>query len=92
MSITVGRLHKELTKLIEQGHARKHVMINKRTFSHVLEPDGVCILPVEDFIVDSYTIADDDGGIATNKDGSEKYKTSLVLIGGGDDEDEYFAP
>lgn len=46
MTMTVSRLHKQLSELIAAGHGRKPVCINKRTFNHQLERDGVVIMPV----------------------------------------------
>ena len=43
--MTIGRLHKLLGKMVEQGHARKPVCADKGTFFHPLESDGITILP-----------------------------------------------
>ena len=40
----VRTLYALLGQLIEQGHGRKPVCINKRTFNHVLEDDGAVIV------------------------------------------------
>lgn len=82
MTITIGKLHKILGEMIENGHARKPVTIDKETFTHNLESDGVSILPVESAKIKWIRLADDDGGVKTNKDGSESGRYNLVLTGG----------
>lgn len=81
MGLTINKLHKELTKLIKNGHGRKRVMINKNTFTHPLESDGCVILPIKDIGITTYIILDDDGGHKEKKDGSECLNTSCLLIG-----------
>jgi hypothetical protein len=83
MSYTVARLHRELGKLIEQGHGRKPVQINKQSFHHVLEDDGVVIMDIEAIEGPRWiTEADDDGGTKWNRDGSEAGRRVVVLKGG----------
>jgi len=79
--MTIARLHKELGKLIEDGHRMKKVNINKNTFTHTLEGDGCVILPVDNIEIQRVPIIDDNGGFKENKDGSESSMTCLVLIG-----------
>lgn len=79
MAITIGRLHKLLSRMIEQGHARKKVCINKASFSHPLEGDGAVILDVETVQIESYPMLDDDGFTKENS-----CHTSLVLGGGAE--------
>lgn len=79
--MTVGRLHKQLTKLIEQGHKRRKVVIDKPTFSHPLESDGCCMLDVKDMSLVCYHILNEHGGFGHGKNDVEKYQTSLVLVG-----------
>lgn len=81
MPITVGSLHKQLAKLIEQGHARKPVTVDKDTFKHNLECDGSMILNVEPVRLEWILQADDDGGVKMNQDGSESGRYNLVLRG-----------
>lgn len=83
MTMTVSRLHKQLSALIAAGHGRKPVCINKRTFNHRMEEDGAVILPVESasepvFIGD----VDDEGGTKYNRDGTEAGRYTVVLSGG----------
>ena len=83
MSYTVARLHRELGKLIEQGHGRKPVQINKQSFHHILEDDGVVIMDIVAIEGPRWiTEADDDGGTKWNRDGSEAGRRVVVLKGG----------
>lgn len=79
--MTLNQLHKQLGKLIEKGYGRRRVAIAKTSFQDNRESDGCTILPVcvvdTDWIVD----ADDDGGLATNKDGSERGRWTVILGG-----------
>lgn len=79
--MTVGRLHKILGKLIEQGNARTPICVNKRTFRDNCEEDGVVILPVEDVVVDHILIHDGDGGTKYRKDGTECRHVTAVIVG-----------
>ena len=79
--MTVGKLHKLLAKLIAEGHARKPVCIHKGTFKHPLEPDGCCILDVEDVHIRWVTQLDGDGAVEENQDGTEHEKRCAVLTG-----------
>lgn len=79
--MTVNRLHQMLTSLIAEGHGRKTVTINKKTFTHPLEPDGCCILKVCGGDIQWVPTADDDGGTKINKDGTESGRTHFVMFG-----------
>lgn len=79
--MTVNQLHKHLAKLIKQGCGRRQVCISKTSFADNRESDGCTILPVEVVDTDWIVDADDDGGTATNKDGSERGRW-LVILGG----------
>jgi len=81
-TMTVAKLHKLLGTLVEEGQGRRPVCVNKDSFYHPLESDGVAILDVTEAKVDTITMADDDGWTATNKDGSEKTR-KVFVIGGG---------
>lgn len=80
--MTIIKLHKLLAALIEQGHGRKPVCIDKCTFTDPRESDGPMILPVCALDLKWVNDADDDGGIAVNKDGTERGHMTLVLGGG----------
>lgn len=82
-TITVNRLHKMLGKVIANGHGRAPVCIDKQTFSSNLESDGCCILQVDGVEILWINLADDDGGIAMNADGTERGRTTVVLYGWG---------
>jgi hypothetical protein len=81
MSITIARLHKHLGELIEQGHSRRPVCVNKESFSHPLELDGAVILNVAKIDIQWVPTASDDGGTKMNRDGSESGKRVLVISG-----------
>jgi hypothetical protein len=88
MSMTVAALHKRLGALIEAGHGRKPVLVDKRTFTDPRENDGAMLLPLS--VVNGpkwIPMADDDGGTKWNKDGTESGATAVVL-GGQDAEKE----
>lgn len=79
--MTVAKLHKLLGKLIEQGHARTRVLVNKPTFTSNLEADGVVMLDVCGAIPHTGPYADGDGFTAIRKDGRECTMTSVLLYG-----------
>ena len=81
-TMTVARLHKILGAMVEEGQGRRPVCVNKTSFYHPLENDGVAILDVTEAASGSITIADDEGFSSTNKDGSEKVRKVFVLGGG----------
>ena len=81
-TMTVARLHKMLGELVADGQGRRPVCVNKASFYHPLEGDGVAILDVTEAKADTITMADDDGWTATNTDGSEKTR-KVFVIGGG---------
>lgn len=83
--LTVGKLHKILGRLINQGAIRRRVCVSKETFRSNLESDGVTILEAHDCRLETIHLADDDGGTGVNKDGSEKYTTVAILFGGSDE-------
>lgn len=83
MSMTVAALHKRLGALIEAGHGRKPVLVNKASFSHPLEEDGAVMLDIVAVYGPTWIpMADDDGGTKWNKDGTESGKTVVMLSGG----------
>ncbi len=87
MSMTVAALHKRLGALIEAGHGRKPVLVNKSSFYHPCEDDGVVMQDLAFVNGPKWIpIADDDGGTKFNKDGTESGKEVVVLDGGWDDE------
>ncbi len=60
-TMTVARLHKMLGQLIEEGQGRRPVVMNKASFYHPLESDGVALLDVTEAKADTITMANDDG-------------------------------
>lgn len=79
--MTLNQLQKRIAKLIEQGYGRCRVSVDKPSFRDNREGDGCVILPIcgvdSEWIVD----IDDDGGTATNKDGSERGRTTVIFYG-----------
>lgn len=83
MSMTVATLHKRLSALIDAGHGRKPVLVDKPSFTHPCEQDGTTILEISSVDGPKWIpICDDDGGTKWNKDGTESGKTVIVLSGG----------
>jgi hypothetical protein len=87
---TVSYLHKMLEKLIEQGHGRLAVCVEKSSFEHPLESDGCIILPVQECKAWHIPILDDDGGTKILKNGCESRRLTCVLYG-NTTEDRMFA-
>lgn len=79
--MTVIKLHKLLGKMIEQGHGRKRVCINKATFKHPLESDGCVTLDIAKVGIQNYPLLDGDGGPKFRADGSESTCTTAVISG-----------
>jgi hypothetical protein len=82
MMTTVSKLHKMLGALLEQGHGRKPIVVNKPSFYDAREGDGCVLLEV--FGIDGprwIPMADDDGGTKWNADGTESGKQVVVLFG-----------
>lgn len=79
---TVARLHKMLGDLIAAGHGRKPVCIDKASFYHPLEQDGATIIDISGVAGPKFICkADDDGGQAFNKDGTEAGRMTVILFG-----------
>lgn len=81
MRYTVAKLHRELAKMIEQGHGRRIVCINKRTFVHPQEHNGAVVLEVAGLGIQWTSKCDEDGGQLFRKDGSEAGLKLCVLVG-----------
>ncbi len=81
--MTINQLHKITADLVAKGAGRRGVAIDKSTFTHPLESDGVAILNAETADMECIDLSDDDGGTATRKDGSTKSVVLLVIRGGG---------
>lgn len=79
--MTLNQLHKLLGKLIQKGYGRAEVCIDKPSFRHNLEADGVVYQDICGARAESYEICDGDGFIATRKDGSARMKTGVLLYG-----------
>jgi hypothetical protein len=80
-TVTVNQLHKMLGKFIEKGEGRRPVCVNKDTFGHNCEADGVVILSVEDCQLRSVLWWNNDTDDCLNKDGSERYRKVALMLG-----------
>ncbi len=69
----------KLIKLLSKCNPRSKVVIFKETFRHTLQE--VAMFDLEKIEEESILQSDDDGGTAVNKDGSERYKTCVVMKG-----------
>jgi hypothetical protein len=81
MGMTIGRLHKLLGAMVETGHGRRSVCVDKPSFQHNCESDGCVILEVEGGAIRTYNRIADDGGLALKANGEERMITGLVLHG-----------
>lgn len=79
--MTLNQLHKHLGEFIRHGYGRRQVCIDKSTFRHNCEGDGVIILQVESLETRWVALSDDDGGIAVDSKGRERGSTQIVLYG-----------
>lgn len=77
----LAKLYRELGALIAEGNGRLKVCIDKSTFRHNCEGDGVTILDVGSMELSWVPLSDDDGGTATRKDGTERGSNCVVLYG-----------
>jgi len=81
--LTVRQLYKFMGKLIEDGHARKRVVVRKDTFTHPLEADGCTVLEVTHASMNSHLMLDDNSYTKTLADGTESERVALTLCGDG---------
>jgi hypothetical protein len=82
-TMTVNQLGKQINKQIAAGNGRLQVCIDKPSFRHNCEDDGVVILPLDGIRAQSVLLYDDDGGTKTNSRGEECYRRTAVLYGYG---------
>ena len=81
-TMTVARLHKQLSEMVNNGQGWMKVCVNKNTFYHPLESDGCVILHVVSADFGWIPLFDDDGGVALRADGTERGSMRFVLDGG----------
>lgn len=79
--MTVTQLYRLLGALVAEGKGRQQVCIDKATFRHNCESDGVTILQVRSVEERWVPLSDDDGGIATTAKGRERGSSCAVLYG-----------
>ncbi|MFH1850993.1 MAG: hypothetical protein ABIA75_01470 [Candidatus Neomarinimicrobiota bacterium] len=77
--MTIQKLHKILSELIDQGHGRKTILVNKPSLWDGNETFELCEITDTDYRW--YPIVDGDGFSIENKDGMEHGKHALILIG-----------
>jgi hypothetical protein len=77
--VTINQLNKLTSKLIEQGHGRRAVCVDKSKVTHPLEPDGCCVIPVTAAEIDVHEMMNDDGGVKELANGQTAYRTALVI-------------
>lgn len=77
--MTIKNLFNQLSKLIEEGHGRKLVCVDKSKVTHPLEGDGCCIIPVTSIGIDVHDMMDDDGGMKELSNGQTAQRTALVI-------------
>lgn len=80
--MTINNLYKILGKLIEQGEGRRQVHVDKSSFYHALESDGVVVLPVKSVLVRAVPLLDDDGGVKELANGMEAHRVCMIMHGG----------
>lgn len=78
----VSKLYKELGAILADGPRNVRVCIDKSSFHHNCETDGVTILDIESIEVKWVPLFDDDGGTAVNSRGVERGFSCVVLYGG----------
>lgn len=79
--ITVNKLKVFIENAIKNGHGRCKICIDKNSFRSPLEADGATVLDVESVSIDLVEMADGDGFLIVNSDGSVRTKTVMVLKG-----------
>lgn len=82
--MTVRNLHRVLGKMIEAGHGRTRVLVNKDSFTHPLESDGCVMIDAHHVELKLIPMIDDDGGSALDSKGRERTIKALVIDGGND--------
>lgn len=85
--MTVGRLAKILTKLVEDGHGKRFVSVYKTTLDTGNDTFDVCDIYKAE--IETIRIADGDGFTEFNQDGSERSRDTLLLRGRWWDADKH---
>lgn len=79
--MTINSLQKVLSKLIKKGFGRKEILVDKTTFNHPREYDGITLLPILEIKLKQVELEDEDGGWKEWKDGTLATRTYLLLRG-----------
>ena len=72
--MTVGQLNKITSEMVKNGKSRMNVCIDRSTFTHPLESDGLVIMDVSSADTQTFSLMDGDGFTELRKDGTEKRK------------------
>ena len=78
--MTVQALHRLLGKLIDDGHARREVLVYRDTFQHNCEPE-VGYFALSGANPEGIYNIDGDGAIKVLANGTESCRTCCVLFG-----------
>lgn len=78
-TLTIQQLHKQLGQLVEAGHGRQPICVDKASFYHPCEEDGVTILHAHSIELEPVLLWQDAG--TTDPNGREHYRQALVLRG-----------
>ncbi len=85
--MTIGKLHKILSKLVEQGQARKKICIQTTTFHSPMAEDGAVILEVFGAELESFPMLNEHGSTMLES-GCESCHTAVVLKGDHEPQEE----
>lgn len=77
--MTLNKLAKMIQRLIDEGHGRENVCVDKDSLFDGNNSWSVC--RIESLQSECVHVADDDGGTAINKDGSERMMQCVILKG-----------
>jgi hypothetical protein len=77
--MTVAELHKRLEKLLLLGHGRLKVYVDIESYS---EPLRLSHQPLQGLGLKTLYVADGDGAVVENKNGTERVMNCVSLAGG----------
>lgn len=75
---TVNQLIKRLEKLRDEGHGRKRVCVDTRSYENNIDAN---VMPVHGLGVEFIEMLDGDGFTAYDSRGNVRYSQPLVLVG-----------
>lgn len=77
--MTIKKLHKILTAMINEGQGNRLVCVDKSKVHHPLEADGVVFIPATSATIQTHEMADDDGGFKVLSSGRVAQRTALII-------------